>query len=533
MILLLVLLLLLIVRLLCLLTRLFHELFQLFDLLFQLLGLLAVGEEDLLVADDGRVARGGPHAFAVKFLGPVQLGQRLADCLFGGIEVLRLKLFRCALQTGTRVEVGDHADVLIGRGAHERFLFGRGDGAFVERPSFFVVLFDLLLFESAVVQLGRRFDGFRRGLFRFLFCGFRRGLRLLNLSGRRCCLRAGFARRGDEQKRGERKHGLNGARTRFGDAEKDREQDDRGGERIGGAFDGTERGDGVFALLAVELPDARFEFVDAAVRGGGADVDAARAAGEFGQLGLVERAFDRISLAIGENAELAVLVRDADDRRVRGVADADREDGDLRLGEVVDDRCAASGEFVAVGHEDDGLVRALRAFERLDGFFERELDVGAADRDRVGVEVVHELDEARPVHGQRADQKGFARERDEAEPVARILLHDLAHEPFRVVHATRLHVVGEHAFRDVEQDQQVASGGDIVHDLFAPGRTGGGDGQEQNGEREQDDAEDAFAGRRVGKTADAFVRAEHFAQKSVPADAAGDGENEDQRDDPE
>ena len=349
----------------------------------------------------------------------------------------------------------------------------------------------------------------------------------------RSSLRAGFVRNRKEQKRGERKHGLNGARTRLRDAEEKREQDDRGGERIGGSLDGTERGNGVFALLAVELPDARFEFVDAAVRGGGPDIDAARAPCEFSQLRLIERAFDRISLAVGEDAELAVLVRYADNRRIRWIADADRKDRDLRLGEVVDDRCAASGEFVAVGHENDSLVRALRAFERLDSLFKRELNVRASDRDGIDVKVVHKLDEARPVHGQRADQEGFARERDQSEPVARILLHDLAHKPFRVVHAARLHVVGEHTLRYIEQHEQVASGGGVVHDLFTPGRTRGGDGKKQDGKREQDDAEDPFAGRGVGEPGGAFIRTEHFPQESGPADAARDRQGEDQRDDPQ
>ena len=72
----------------------------------------------------------------------------------------------------------------------------------------------------------------------------------------------------------------------------------------------------------------------------------------------------------------------------------------------------------------------------------------------------------------------------------------------------------------------------IVHDLFAPGRTGGGNGQEQHDEHEQDDAEDTFALRGVGEAGDAFVRAEHFTKKSGPANAAGNGQNEDQRNDP-
>ena len=428
----------------------------------------------------------------------------------------------------------DHADILIGGSAHERFLFGGGDGAFVERTCLFVVLFDLLLFQPAVVKLGRGLDGFRYGLFRLGFrCRGRCGLRLLDLSGRRRGLRTGFVRHGKNQKHGKREHCLNRTRTRLGNAEEQREQYDRGGERIGGTFDGTERGDGVFALLAVELTDARFEFVDAAVSGGGPHIDAARAAGEFGQLGFVERAPDRIAVAVGEDSEPAVLVRNADDRRIRRIADADRKNRDLRLGKVVDDRCAATGELVAVGHEHDGLVHTLCSAERSDGFFQRKLHIGAADGDRIGIEVVDELNEARPVHGQRTDQEGFARKRNESEAVARILLYDFAHEPLRMVHAGRLHVVGEHAFRDIEHHEQVASGGGVLHDLFTPGRAGGGNCQKQNDEREQDDAEDAFAGRGVGEPGGTFVRAKHLAQKFVPADAARDGQNEDQRDDPQ
>ena len=355
----------------------------------------------------------------------------------------------------------------------------------------------------------------------------------MDLSGRRRGLRAGFIRDGEQRKRSKGEEHLHRARTRFGDAEEKREQDDRRGERIGGTFNGSERGDGVFAFLAVEHPDARFKFVDAAVRGGGTDVDAACAPGEFRQLRLVEGAFYRISVAVRENPELSIVVLHTDDRRVRRIADADREDRYLRFGEFVDDGCAATGELVAIGHEDHGLVRALCSLERLDGFFKRELYIGAADGDRLGVKVVHELDKARPVHGQRADQEGFARECDQAESVARIFLHDLAHQPFRMVHAAWLYVIGEHAFRNIEQHEQVAPGACVVHDLFAPGRAGGGNGQKKDDEGEQDDAEDTFAGRGVGKPCRAFIRAEHFAQKSGPADATGDGQNEDQRDDPE
>ena len=178
-------------------------------------------------------------------------------------------------------------------------------------------------------------------------------------------------------------------------------------------------------------------------------------------------------------------------------------------------------------------MRALCALERLDSLFERELNVGAADGDRVRVEVVDELDETGAVDREGTDQEGFARERDEAEAVARILSYDFAHEPFRVVHAARLHVVGEHAAGDVEQHQQVASVGGVLPDLPSPGRTGRGDRQKQDHEEKQDDAEDAFAARGVGETSDAFVRTEHFAEKPGPADAARDGQGEDQRYDPE
>ena len=314
-------------------------------------------------------------------------------------------------------------------------------------------MFDLLLFQPAVVELGRRLDLFFRGLFLRRFRVRLSGcLRLRDLRGGNG-LRAGLHRNAENQKRGERDDSLNRTRAGFGNAEEEREKDDGRGERVGGAFDGAEHRDCVFAVLAVEHLDARFEFVDAAVCGGGPDVDASGAAGKFGQLRLVERASDRIPAGIREHTELSVFARHADDRRVCGVAHADGEDRYLRLGEVADDGCAASREFVAVRHEDDCLVRTLRTFKSIYGFLKRELNVGAADGDRVGVEVVDELDEACAVDRERADQEGLARERDESEAVARILLDDFAHEPFRMVHAARLHVIGEHASGDVEQHQ--------------------------------------------------------------------------------
>ena len=114
-----------------LLARLFHKLLQLLDPLFQLFCLFPVGKKELLVADDRRVAGTGPHAFAVKVLGTVQLGKGLFDAFFGGIEVLSLKLFHGLLQAGAGVEVGDDAEILVGRSAHKGFLLGGRDGAFI------------------------------------------------------------------------------------------------------------------------------------------------------------------------------------------------------------------------------------------------------------------------------------------------------------------------------------------------------------------------------------------------------------------
>ena len=493
---LLVFLLLLIVGLLGLLTRLLHELLELFDLFFEFLGLLAVGQKKLLIANDGRVAGMRPHALAVEVFRTVQHGQRLADAFLRAIEVLRLKFLHGVLKPGPGVEVGDHADVLVGGSAHQGILLGSGDGAFVERPGFLVVMLHLLLIEPEVVEFGGRPErfGFRRfGLLARI--RDRRGLpldgdRLDGLSG---LLSTEFGLESEAEQRRDREQSLHGAGTRLRDAEEEREEEEGGRERIGGAFDWAEHGDGVLALLPVEHFDAGFEFVDAAERRGGTDVHAAGPARKFGQLGLVQGAFHRVALAVGEDAELAAFVLHADDGGIGGVAHADCEDGYLRLREVADDRCAAPGELVAVGHEDHGFVHALRALERLYGFLERELDIGAADRDRVRVEVVDELDETGAVDREGTDQERLARERDEAEAVARILLHDFAHEPFRVVHAARLHVVGEHALRNVEQHQQVAPGGGVLHDLFAPGGTRRGHDREQDDPGEQEQAEDAFA----------------------------------------
>ena len=110
---LLVFLLLLVMGLLGLLTCLLHKFFQLFDLLFHLLGLLAVGQKNLLVANNGGICNGGTHAFAVKVFGETELGQSLLDGLFGGIEVLRLELVGGVLQAAAGVEVGNDADILV------------------------------------------------------------------------------------------------------------------------------------------------------------------------------------------------------------------------------------------------------------------------------------------------------------------------------------------------------------------------------------------------------------------------------------
>ena len=72
-----------------------------------------------------------------------------------------------------------------------------------------------------------------------------------------------------------------------------------------------------------------------------------------------------------------------------------------------------------------------------------------------------------------------------------------------------------------------------MHDPPAPGRTRGGDCQKRDDEEQQDDTEDALAARGVGKLRGAFIRAEHLAEESVPANAARDGHDEDQRDDPQ
>ena len=138
-------------------------------------------------------------------------------------------------------------------------------------------------------------------------------------------------------------------------------------------------------------------------------------------------------------------------------------------------------------------MAGLRRLERLERRRESLLDIGSPERNGIGREFIERKFKAGAVGGQRTLQKALPRKSDEPEPVARIELDKLLHEPFRVRETRGLNVLCEHAPGDVEDKEQVASLSVEFLDLYAPGGSCRRDDETEHGEAEQDKTENTSA----------------------------------------
>ena len=101
------------------------------------------------------------------------------------------------------------------------------------------------------------------------------------------------------------------------------------------------------------------------------------------------------------------------------------------------------------------------------------IEVGAADGDDAGVDIVEHHAEGGVVAGGWALEEGVAGEGDEADAVAVELIEEVSDAPFGLLEAVGFEVGGEHAVGGVEGDEDVegalANGFPFVSPLGAGG----------------------------------------------------------------
>ena len=234
--------------------------------------------------------------------------------------------------------------------------------------------------------------------------------------------------------------------------------------------------------------------------GGGADgdrgereIDAARGGRDGGEGAVVEPGEDLLAAVFHR---LAAAVADGD-LRAAGAAHAEAEDGDARLAATAGELERLAGEVLAVGDEDDGVVVALERGELLQREGERGADVRLAARGGVRAGGVERRAEESGVGREGADHAGAVAEGDEPGAVAAEVGDEVGQIGLRAVEAVGVDVLREHGAGDVEQDQDVAGGGDGGLLALAPLRAGeGGDAEGEPGGAERELGGEDAAGAR-------------------------------------
>ena len=152
---------------------------------------------------------------------------------------------------------------------------------------------------------------------------------------------------------------------------------------------------------------------------------------------------------------------------------------------------------LAVAHDEErarALVRRARPvrrrrIERLTRDRKRGREVGALDRDLLGIDGLEEEADGRAVGRERALQERLAGEDHEPDAVAAARLHDALDLQRRTVEAARGDVLGPHRVRDVEGDHEVEALGRGVARRRAEARAGEGDAERAEGGRGEGRAE--------------------------------------------
>ena len=119
------------------------------------------------------------------------------------------------------------------------------------------------------------------------------------------------------------------------------------------------------------------------------------------------------------------------------------------------DRIAA--QFFAVGKNDQGAV-SHRAFAKcLHRQRDRFTNVGAAFRNRLGIEIIDRLDRGLIINRQRRLQERSSSERDQTDAIAPQFCDQILCRQFNALQPIGRDVVREHAARGIDREKQIES----------------------------------------------------------------------------
>ena len=120
-------------------------------------------------------------------------------------------------------------------------------------------------------------------------------------------------------------------------------------------------------------------------------------------------------------------------------------------------------------------------------------NIGAAFRDGLGVEIVDRIDGGVVVDREGRLEEGAAGKGDQADAIALQLVDQILRREFDPLETIRLHVVREHAARNVDREEQVESLAFHLVVGVAPARSRQANEDEAEDEKEKDEAKDAPA----------------------------------------
>ena len=423
------------------------------------------------------------HGVAIHRFGGVQGFQRGIDLFCRLIEILSLHGLQSLFQFRAGPGMRDHAEIL--RGSSPDFLFaGSGPESLFVCPGSRGKIPFFMGLDAAVERLFRRDGRFRNG-------GRSSLLSLQRLFRSRGLRRALSAERKPGTAQDDQESGDSATDGTLGNSKPDQQKQSGNGERI------TEAVDRfccfhTFILLRCEGADAFFESLKSRIPGGRADIDSAGAPGERSELFFIQGTVDDISSGIGQRFHPALSIGHLDDGGLGRIADSRDEKRDFAGDDFIDSLSAVSFEFISIGDQHHGAVLGFRCAEGAESGREGLLNIGSSDGDRIDGKLIERLEEAGFVGSQRALEESFSGEGDQSESVAGVQLHQLLHEPLCVEQTRGLDILCQHAFGNIEYEQQIASLSVHLLNLNAPRGPGGGEHQKENRSAEQQKPEDFF-----------------------------------------
>ena len=212
---------------------------------------------------------------------------------------------------------------------------------------------------------------------------------------------------------------------------------------------------------------------------------------------------------------LAVVIELGNDGSL-GRANPDGDEGETIHGGALADALdfLESLEGLAIGEKDEGAGTQLRFLHGLESERDGSAEIGPTAGDDLGVELLDGLENGLVIDGERRLQEGFASKGDEADALVGEGEDDVLRGEFGAVKPVWGEIVGEHAARGVDREDEVA-GLDLIFG-FLKTQLGTGKGEEHAKKGEGLEHEDAPAAR-VGRAIDETMGE---ARRDEPGEAA-------------